>query len=98
MEIFERGELAIMEVTFKDEDGTAIQPTDDSAYAYIYTGASIYTYGQAAYLGSTGLFEYRWDVPIGVERGVWHVDFKAAYQGDPILERNQFRIIHTGRD
>ncbi len=98
MELFERGELAIMTVTFKDEDQTAIQPTDDLCYAYIYAGDELYLSGQAAYLGVLGVFEYRWAIPYGVDRGVWHVDFQATYGGEPVMERNEFRIKHSGLD
>lgn len=98
MEIFERGELAILTVDFKDEDGSAIQPAGDLCYAYIYADNQLYTYGQASYLGSTGIFEYRWEIPIGVDRGVWHVDFTGIYGGEDLLERNRFRIQHTGLD
>lgn len=97
MQIFERGEIAILTVYFEDEDEGTIQPTGD-VYAYIYAGASLYTSGVANYLGTEGVFEYRWDIPIGVDRGVWHVDFIGVYGGEGILERNQFRILHTGRD
>lgn len=98
MEIFERGELAILTVNFKDEDANPIQPTGDLCYAYIYAGDDLYVYGQASYLGSMGDFEYRWEIPIGVDRGVWHVDFTGVYGGEDLLERNEFRIQHTGLD
>jgi len=96
MEIFQRGELAIFTVNFKDEDGNAIQPTD--VYAYIYEESILYTYGEADYLGQTGEFEYRWEIPIGVNRGIWHIDFQAVYAEEDILERNEFKIKHSGLD
>lgn len=97
MEIFERGELAIFTVNFEDEDGDPIQPAGD-VYVYIYEESTLYIYGQASYLGIKGIFEYRWEVPIDINRGVWHVDFTAIYAGEDILERNQFRVQHTGLD
>lgn len=98
MEIFERGELAILTVNFKDENGSPIQPTNDLCYAYIYADENLYVYGQAPYLGVLGVFEYRWSIPYGVDRGVWHVDFQGTYGGEPVMERNEFRIKHSGVD
>lgn len=96
MEIFERGELAIFTAYLKDEDENTITPS--VVYAYIFEESELYTYGQASYLGVAGTFEYRWEVPIDINRGVWHIDFTAVYSGEDILERNQFRVQHTGLD
>jgi hypothetical protein len=95
---FERGELALLFVYFKDDDGTGFQPTNDSVYAYIYAGETLYEWGQASYLGTLGFFEYRWEIPMTVPRGVWHVDFQAAYQGEEVPKRNLFKVKHSGLD